>query len=74
MVSNVMTKNEVAVTFKYQSEMLIGKVPWKSLDLLKESYRPVWCTDCQCSDTDSQYDPNGNRWIAVCNICGKVNV
>ena len=74
MVSNIMTKNEVAKTYKYQSDMLIGETPWKSLDLLKESYKPVWCKFCHCSDTHSVYDKIEKRWLAVCNIRGCINV
>ena len=74
MVSNVMTKNEVTSVFKSQTDMLIGNVPWVSLKALKEGHKPVWCVYCSCSDTKSQFDKMDKRWIAVCNICGAVNV
>ena len=69
MVSNVMTKNETAPVFKRQSAMLTGLIPWESLGTMQDEYKPVWCKFCCTSDTDSQFDRHGKRWIAVCNLC-----
>ena len=74
MVSNVMTKNETPDVYRKQTEALIGNVIWPSLLKLKETYKPVWCKYCSCSDTASVYDSAQAVWTAVCNVCGGVNV
>ena len=73
MVSNVMTKNETAEVHQTQTGALIGNVMWPSLLLLKETYQPVWCKYCSCSDTQTEWNYDEKCYVAICNICGAVN-
>ena len=73
MVSNVMTKNETPDTYQKQTQALIGNVIWPSLLKLKDTYKPVWCKYCSCSDTTTNWDSDEKCYIAVCNICGAMN-
>jgi hypothetical protein len=69
MVSNVLTKNETAPDYRSQTDMLIGNVPWVSLDGGNVVFKPVWCKFCSTSDVDSFFDKVEKQWCATCNFC-----